>query len=207
MIRAEALAWLASTPAPTGAGVVTSLPDLSEVPLDTVEAYEAWLVSAARAVVSWVGDDGAAVFYQSDVRRGPTWIDKGALVSRGAREAGGQLAWHGIVLRRPPGTIAHGRATYSHLLAFSRSPTRTLPARPDVLPDAGPSTWSKGMGALACRAAIEMLRDHGPLRVVVDPFCGGGAVLAVANAMGFDALGVDLSQRRCVLARRCKLAP
>jgi tRNA G10 N-methylase Trm11 len=37
--------------------------------------------------------------------------------------------------------------------------------------------------------------------VVVDPFCGRGTVLAVANAMGFDALGVDLGAKRCRAAR------
>jgi hypothetical protein len=36
---------------------------------------------------------------------------------------------------------------------------------------------------------------------VVDPFCGRGTVLAVANAMGFDAIGVDLSAKRCRAAR------
>jgi DNA modification methylase len=42
---------------------------------------------------------------------------------------------------------------------------------------------------------------------VVDPFCGHGTVLAVANAMGFDALGIDLSVRQCRAARRLTLEP
>jgi hypothetical protein len=35
----------------------------------------------------------------------------------------------------------------------------------------------------------------------VDPFCGKGTLLAVANAMGFDAIGVDRSPKRCRAAR------
>jgi tRNA G10 N-methylase Trm11 len=35
----------------------------------------------------------------------------------------------------------------------------------------------------------------------VDPFCGYGTVLAVANALGLDAVGVDLSARMCARAR------
>ena len=32
---------------------------------------------------------------------------------------------------------------------------------------------------------------------IVDPFCGWGTVLAVANTLGLDAVGVDLSARMC----------
>lgn len=35
-----------------------------------------------------------------------------------------------------------------------------------------------------------------PLRIL-DPFCGEGSVLAAANALGVDALGVDSSLKRC----------
>jgi tRNA G10 N-methylase Trm11 len=42
--------------------------------------------------------------------------------------------------------------------------------------------------------------------LVVDPFCGHGTVLAVANALGLDALGVELSPRRCRAARALVVA-
>ena len=35
-----------------------------------------------------------------------------------------------------------------------------------------------------------------PLRIL-DPFCGEGSVLAAANALGIDAVGVDSSRKRC----------
>lgn len=57
------------------------------------------------------------------------------------------------------------------------------------------------MGVAACRVACAYLRDEVGARVVVDPFCGRGTVLAVANAMGMDAIGVELSAKRCRAAR------
>jgi tRNA G10 N-methylase Trm11 len=41
---------------------------------------------------------------------------------------------------------------------------------------------------------------------VLDPFCGQGTVLALANAFGFDAIGVDLSKKRCKIARNLVIA-
>ena len=35
-----------------------------------------------------------------------------------------------------------------------------------------------------------------PLRIL-DPFCGEGSVLAAANALGVDAVGIDSSRKRC----------
>jgi hypothetical protein len=57
------------------------------------------------------------------------------------------------------------------------------------------------MGVLACREACEFVRSETPTRTVVDPFCGFGTVLAVANALGLNAVGVDLSERMCRRAR------
>ena len=62
-------------------------------------------------------------------------------------------------------------------------------------------TWSRATGVEACRVACQYLLDETPTRVVVDPFCGRGTVLAVANALGLDALGIDLAARRCRAAR------
>jgi tRNA G10 N-methylase Trm11 len=39
----------------------------------------------------------------------------------------------------------------------------------------------------------------------VDPFCGLGTVLAVANAMGLDGVGVEIVQKRARRARGLEL--
>ena len=41
---------------------------------------------------------------------------------------------------------------------------------------------------------------------IVDPFCGVGTVLAVANAFGLDAVGVERSTKRSAQARLLRLA-
>jgi hypothetical protein len=201
VIQAEAFAWMAANPAREDMSVVTSLPDVSELPLD-LTSWRAWFVGAVARVVRWVPSAGIAVFYQSDVRVRGEWIDKGYLVMRGAEEAGARAIWHKIVCRKPAGTIARGRPSYSHMIAVSVTPR--APAQrpgPDVLPDAGLMLWSRGMGVAACRVACQFLRDETSTRTVVDPFCGRGTVLAVANAMGFEAIGVELSGKRCRAAR------
>jgi tRNA G10 N-methylase Trm11 len=40
---------------------------------------------------------------------------------------------------------------------------------------------------------------------VVDPFCGLGSVLAVANSMGLDAIGVEIVAKRARRARGLRI--
>ena len=206
VVHADALVWLAETAAPAGASVITSLPDASEVPKLGYDGWRAWFVDAARRVIRWIPDDGVAIFFQSDLRRKGTWVDKGYLVHRALEEEGASLVWHKIVCRKPAGTVSFGRATYSHMLCVARAerpPPRHGAA--DVLPDAGVMTWSRAMGVEACRAACRFLQQETATTVVVDPFCGHGTVLAVANEVGLDAIGVDLSRAQCKAARNLKL--
>jgi len=203
IIRDEALAYLAAHAAPREASVVTSLPDVSELPELGLVRWRAWFVDAARQVIRWLPEAGVAIFYQSDIRAEGTWIDKGYLVMRAAEDEGAHLVWHKIVCRKPPGTVLHGRASYSHLICISREARPPMKhASPDVLGDAGLMTWSKAMGVEACVLACRYLRNETSTRLVVDPFCGHGTVLAVANAMGFDGLGVDRSSRQVRAARK-----
>jgi hypothetical protein len=202
IVHAEALAWMSANVADPRASVVTSLPDVSERPDLDLAAWRAWFVLAARRVIAWTPPGGAAIFFQSDIRHGDVIVDKSHLVLTAADAEGASLAWHKIVCRRPPGTISFGRPSWSHMLCVTAGPRP--PARrpgPDVLPDAGFMPWSRAMGVEACRVACAYVRDELGSRVVVDPFCGRGTVLAVANAMGLDALGVELSQKRCRAAR------
>ena len=203
IIQAEALAWLAEHPAPPYCSVITSLPDLSELPERGFSGWKSWFGEAARSVLRWTPAPGLVLFFQSDIRENGEWIDKGYLVQRAAEAEGRSLLWHKIVCRHPPGTISHGRANYSHLLCFAHEPrARITHPGPDVLPDAGYKPWSKAMGVDACRLACRFLREESETKLVVDPFCGHGTALAVANHYGFDALGIELSTRKVRAAKR-----
>lgn len=202
---ADALDWLQSRPVLDGCSLITSLPDVSELPALSLEEWKRWFVDAARLVLSRTPDDGVALFFQTDIKKDGAWVDKGYLVSRAAELEGFTTLSHKVVCRKPPGTITFGRPAYSHLLAFGKKVKLELSrSSPDVLADAGPSTWTRGMGEQACLLAVKFVQDHTASRCIVDPFCGRGSVLAAANALGLDAIGVELSPKRARQAQRAK---
>jgi hypothetical protein len=65
--------------------------------------------------------------------------------------------------------------------------------------------WSQAMGLAACKLACEYVLSHTVTRTVVDPFCGQGSVLAVANGLGLDAVGVEVGRKRAQRARTLTL--
>lgn len=73
-------------------------------------------------------------------------------------------------------------------------------AIPDIFPR-GEMLWVRGIGLDCCYAGAAFLRDIGHAKRVIDPFAGVGTVLAMANALGMDALGVEISGKRCRKAR------
>jgi hypothetical protein len=200
--HADALAWLRERGRLYGASVVTSLPDISEVPHMGFDGWKHWFEDAARLTMDNVPDEGVAIFFQSDIRHAGTWVDKGFLVSKAAELAGMATIFHRIVCYEPPGTETFGRATYAHFLGFARvwNPARSLPAA-HVIPNAGPKPSTKSMGVDVCLDACRFVAAHTSTRTIVDPFCGFGTVLAAANACGLDAIGVDLSPRMCRRSR------
>lgn len=205
VVQADAFEWLDSHPAEPGMSIVTSLPDVSELS-QPLEAWRAWFIAIVERLIHWLPEDGVAIFYQSDVRVKGFWIDKGYLVLRGAENADARVLWHKIVCRKPPGTVALGRASYSHMIAVTRATALEKPlsdpARsPDVLPSAGEMNWSRAMGKAACEVACRYLLEHANATTIIDPFCGKGTVLAVANALGLAAIGIDVVASRCRAAR------
>jgi hypothetical protein len=196
----DGVAWLRQASLSAACAVVTSLPDSSELAL-SFEEWERWFSDTAELACRQVAEGAVTLFFQTDVKRDGTWVDKAFLVERGARRAGAALLFHKVVCRAPPGTTTFGRPGFAHLLAFSRA--LKLPVErssPDVLPRLGQMTWARAMGVSVCEAACRFLLDETPCRTVVDPFCGLGTVLAVANAMGMDAVGVERSRKRAARA-------
>ena len=188
--------------------IVSSIPDISEVrPAMTASEYERWTVEMARSMLRLLPPDQVCILYQTPGRfsgEGGAWLDKGFLCQLGARRAGAACVWQKIVLaddcvgRRRGGT----RAGFIQLLCFSK---RHRVARDacaiDVLADRGHMSYSHAMGEAAVATAIEytlqMHDDEAARLPVVDFFCGYGSVLAVANAYGLDAYGMDISLKCC----------
>jgi hypothetical protein len=198
---AEAIAWMQARGQIPGACAVTSLPDVSEVGL-ALPAWRTWFLAAVRMVIDAVPEQSAALFFQSDILRDGRWIDKGALVTRAAEDAGAELLFHKIVARRPPGLLTGGRPGFTHLIAVSRGFRCREPIPiPDIIVDPGRLTWVRAMGVGAAARAVRFARDQVRATVIFDPFCGVGTVLAVANTLGMEAVGVELSRKRCEQAR------
>jgi hypothetical protein len=189
-----------------GACAVTSLPDVSEVGL-ALPVWRTWFLEAVRLVVASVPPEGAAIFFQSDIKHDGLWIDKGALVTRAAEDAGAHILFHKIVCRRPPGMLTMGRPGYTHLIAVSRALKcpDVLPI-PDVITEAGRQPWVRAMGIRAAAHAVRFARDHVCATTILDPFCGVGTVLAVANTLGLDAVGVEKSAKRAEQSRQLAIA-
>ena len=198
---ADAIPWMKERGRIEGACAVTSLPDVSEVGM-SLPVWRAWFLDAARLVVDAVPDESAALFFQSDIKCDGVWIDKAAMVVRAAEDAGAHVLFHKIVCRRPPGTLTYGRPGYTHLIAVSRAMKcpDVLPL-PDIITDAGRQTWVRAMGVRAAAQAVRFAKLQAGAKVIFDPFCGVGTVLAVANILGLDALGVEKSRKRCEQAR------
>jgi hypothetical protein len=137
-----------------GACAITSLPDVSEVNL-TLAVWRGWFLDAARRVIDAVPEEGAAMFFQSDIKQEGAWVDKGALVTRAAEEAGARILFHKIVCRLPPGTLTYGRPGFTHFIAVSRKMIcpAVLPI-PDVITDPGPNPgfarWARGRPRTPC---------------------------------------------------------
>lgn len=204
---AEALAWLRERGVVEGACAVTSLPDVSEVRLG-LEDWKVWFSEAVRAVVAAVPPEGAALFFQSDIKRDGLWIDKGQLVGAAAEAAGARLLFHKIVARCPAGKLTYGRPGYTHLHAFSvAAKCPDVTPIPDIIADPGRQPWVRAMGVRAAAHAVRFARDALKARIILDPFCGVGTVPAVANALGLDAIGVELNRKRAEQARQLVLAP
>jgi hypothetical protein len=200
--HADALQWLEEQAPLANASFVTSMPDFSEFNKLTLEEWKAWFTRTAALVLSRCVDEGVVIFYQRSGKRDGAWVDKAYLVQKAAEQTGHAQLWHKIVCRARAGSTTFGQPGYSHLICFSKSVRAPIESStPDVLPLAGEQTWTRGMGLLACEAACRFILEQTVTRTVVDPFCGHGTVLAVANELGMNAIGVEKGRKRAERAQ------
>ncbi|EKX51103.1 hypothetical protein GUITHDRAFT_103022 [Guillardia theta CCMP2712] len=198
--------------------VLTSLPDISELQFPQVsegeklERYKGWFVDTAAMILNRIPAGQFAIFYQSDVRvctkegQVEDWIDKAALCYEASKRTSCKQLWHKYALTCSPGTRSVGRPTLSHIVCFSNGATykRDRFPAPDVF-YRGEMIWPRAIGLDACVLCLAFLRNLGNVSTVIDPFCGRGTTLAVANALGMDAVGVELSPKRCRIATSLSL--
>jgi hypothetical protein len=192
VVCADALTWL---PGYSGA-IVTSPPDAEEIGA-TITEWEKWFFAAVTACAK-SANGAPCVFYVTDRKHaGQTHSKAGAVLAA----MGTPPTWHKIALRRPVGSVDIHRPGFSHLIAFNGRPGR---ATPDVF-ERGPCLYRNATGLNAARVACAWV--GGQASEVCDPFCGIGTIPAVANALGLDAIGVDIDPAQCRAAELCSISP
>lgn len=181
--------------------------------------YKEWFIEVTELILRKVPHDGFAIFYQSDIRSIDhhsnilEWVDKSHLCHVAAERVGMVLKWHKMasLTEHPFEKRSVGRPSYSHLLCFARKEV-TYRSALHAVPDffyRGEMLWPKAIGlnaAMLGTSFLVMVKESSTSssahhRVVVDPFCGFGTILAMANAMGLESIGVDISEKRCRKAR------
>lgn len=199
----DAVVWLTNSPVLEGCSLIASMPDISEFHGFTLAAWKEWFTNTASLVLSRTPDDGVTVFYQSDIKVDGAWVDKGYLCQKAAEALGHELLWHKIVCRVQPGKSTFGRPAYTHVLCFSKGVRihDLGSSTPDVIPETGEKTWERGMGLEACLMIGKFISEHTQTKTLVHPFCGQGAMLAVANGLGLSGIGIERSPKRAELAR------
>eukprot|EP01038_Epipyxis_sp_PR26KG_P010949 gene10949-14702_t len=197
-----------------------------------VKSYETWFTNTVELILNRLPVGGYAIFLQSDVRvcldgEVKCWIDKSFLCSLAAHNTGlCTLMWHKLVTAHKLHTKrSAGRPAYSHLICYHK--TRSIPilhhenisnpikheeptyrtamfAIPDIF-FRGEMLWSKGIGLDCCYVGVSFLKNVAKSSLIIDPFCGHGTVLAMANALGVSALGMEISSKRCRFASTLNL--
>ena len=195
IICGDAFDWLESG---EECSIVTSPPLAHEMGWE-MDAWRAFYRKALAACFGSLGEGCPAVIYSTDQKHQGRWLSSFGLMLEVAQEEGIGLLWHKVVLRREPGRVDIHRPGFSHLAAFGWDAARPGKATPDCI-RRGAAAYPNGMGLIPARLACEFAGRPGlPL---VDPFCGMGTVPAVAEALGFEAIGIDIDPAQCEAARK-----
>jgi ribosomal protein L11 methylase PrmA len=187
--------------------IITSLPDLSELsPHMTQSQYNSWLSDACHLLQDSLDPNGCIIFYQTNRKHKGILIDKEFVITSHFLENGFNKVFQKIVLRKEPGMLDMYRPTFSKLFCFSRNLKSGNVSR-DVLPaDTYQVLTKNGMSIQACQDAVDYIKKKmGSSVTILDPFCGVGTVLAVANANGMRAIGVDIDKKNVSKAKRLVL--
>lgn len=202
----DAVQWLETREVQSDCSLVSSMPDISEFPGSSLGDWKNWFVNTASLILSKTAPEGVTIFYQSDIKFEGTWVDKGYLCQKAAEALGHALLWHKIICRSPAGIATFGRPAYSHMLCFSKKLKVDISkSTADVIPDLGDKTWQRGMGLEACLMAAKFIAEQTPSKIMINPFCGEGSMLAAASVYGFEGIGIERSPKRAEKARRLEV--
>jgi hypothetical protein len=198
LICRDSVPWLAA--ARDVGAIITALPDAAEMELKT-EQWLQWFPEAVGACMLAASEEAPSIFYQTDHKSASGIFSVAALLFAAAERANVRCLWHKIVLRGAPGTLDPFRPGYTHLVAFSALGTAGT-ATPDVI-ERGDLLYQSAMSLHAAQVALDFAART--TDQIVDPFCGRGTVVALADAMGLHATGLDIDPKQIEYAERLKV--
>jgi hypothetical protein len=209
---------------------ISELPHIYHVYM--VEEYKKWFSDTIYELMMRLTVGNCIVLLQSDTRMMTNkratyeWVDKSFLASEAAVKSNCTLLWHKLVLlSKDMNNRSTGRPCYSHLLCYVKNSPLIHEPHPEglitieeaskyyysyrpgdfAIPDVfyrGEMFWTRGIGADCCYAGLIFLKEIVKCDEVIDPFCGCGTVLAMANFLGMHSIGIDISPARCKKSRK-----
>lgn len=178
--------------------IITSLPDMEEVGLNNID-WQRWIKDTCVLLSNSLSDSGLIIFYQTDRKYKGEVIDKKTLISNQFINMGYKNIFSKIILKQKPETVNLFRPTFTNLFGFSKN-IKSGKATPDVI-FAGNMLYKNAMGFNACKTSIEFIKSKINTKIIVDPFCGQGSVLKIANDLGLNSIGVDILKEQCEIAK------
>ena len=210
----DAVDWILGCDAPLAGSVFTGIPDIKDIPLfnnmknstalQRTEDYLSWSTALLDGLFRRLAIGQVAIFNVTDAKVMTTsgdivcWVDKSHLCSLSASKHQCNLLWHKIAINSENhDSCSPYRPSYTHLLCYGKQMEYKLSQfrTPDVF-DRGAMGWTKAIGLDACILGVAFLRDVVGTPLVIDPFCGHGTILAVANYFGLPSLGIEICVRR-----------
>lgn len=224
IIQTDALDWATSGHANSGV-VVTSVPEPDNGLVGDADSdadngggmhspSDPWTFfdNCVRASFHVTDPHHPIVFIQTD-RRSDGTLSKAYRILRIAEQyqsANYRLLWHKIALTKPVGSTDIHRPTYRHVLAFGTENVGPGSRTPDVFTD-GHRIYDNATGMQTSEKTIRFAMRDVPEGAggipLIDPFCGRGTIPVMADALGYQAIGVEIDPEQVDAARSLALTP
>jgi DNA modification methylase len=198
IIVADSLVWLKKQKSIHN--VITGICDLDETNMDMTQ-YLVFFKQIAHLIFSKLSKNGYAIFTQTDRKYNKEWIDKSAILTECAHKCGLKLIWHKIILNRKVGAIDLYRPTYSHMLCYSYNGT-TGAAFADVI-EISERLYKNATPIKAAKLALEFVKKYNKESTdILDPFVGHGTIVALAESMNMNSIGIDIDPEQAKKAEK-----
>ena len=216
VLQLDAVEWLKNDNVPFEGSIFTGVPDILDIPeissiVDLTERhmkYIEWFEGVLENIFRRILIGQYAIFSQTDAKiiddKGNlvAWVDKSHVCSRVAAKLQCNLLWHKVCIDSDTTSQLESsvyRPCYTHLLCYGKGTTSSYHISQFQVPDVinrGSMIWQKAIGIEACVLGISFLLNIAKTPVVINPFCGHGTILAVANYFHLPSFGIEILSSR-----------